>query len=116
MAGRWDPEFRNNADWIRTLTYEDPAGTPVDLTGYSAKMQLRTSKSSPTVVFELSTVIGNIVLGGALGTIELTITETELAAIEECSGSYDLLLTDAGGIICALLEGMWTLEKGTTVP
>jgi hypothetical protein len=54
------------ATWEDEFTYVDPAGEPIDLTGYEARMQVRTKQgqfgtsTTDTLVTELSTVDGGL--------------------------------------------------------
>lgn len=78
-------------------------GQIVNLTGYTAKMQLRRSYSTP-VVFELSSSNNRIFLGGAAGTIALDITAADTALIPAANYLYDLELT-TGTVVRKLLKG-----------
>lgn len=88
--------------------------TPVDLTDYSAIMQIRATINSPVVLYEASTLIGNIVLGGVLGTITLTITATETAAFDWTRGVYNLNLESSGGIVTRLVQGAVAVSPEVT--
>jgi hypothetical protein len=66
--------------------------TPYNLTGCTAKAQFREKYGMP-VLLELSTETGEIVLGGALGTIEITATAEQTDTIEIKRGKWDLELT-----------------------
>ena len=80
-------------------------GSLVDLNGYTADMQIRQTVQSGTVLFEASTTNGLIVLGGAAGTIALTIPATDTSGFNWVKGVYDLNLTSSGGITTRLLQG-----------
>ena len=54
------------------LANED--GTPVDLTGYAAQMQARSDVTSLVPIFDWSTATGEIVLGGANGTVTFNLS------------------------------------------
>lgn len=63
--------FRKRLTWKGPL----PAQTPIDLTGCTARMQVRPEVESPTVLLELTTANGGITLGGVAGTIELFVSD-----------------------------------------
>jgi hypothetical protein len=90
------------------------SATPVNLTGYSADMQIRQTISSPTILYEASTAGGEIVLGGVLGTITLTIPAVDTAAFAFTKGVYDLQLTSGGDIVTRLLQGAVTVSPEVT--
>lgn len=85
--------------------------TPVNLTGYSAAMQIRAFPLSPTILYDAS---DDITLGGAAGTISLTITAATTEGFGWFSGVYDLLLTDPSGNVIRLLSGGVTVSPGVT--
>lgn len=69
-AGLHDEETRCGQFWRRTLTWTDSDGNTVDLTGYSAMMQVRRNVDT-VVLIELSSAAGGgITLGGTAGAIE----------------------------------------------
>jgi len=78
--------FRKRLTWKGPL----PAQTPIDLTGCTARMQVRPEVESSTVLLELTTANGGITLGGVAGTIELFVSDDDSAAFTWQSGSWDL--------------------------
>ena len=78
---------------------------PVNLTGYSADMQVR--DVSNNLIVELSTANGNIVLTPALGTITMTLTSTQTSAAYLPAGNYTyaLNLTDSSSNVYQILAG-----------
>lgn len=72
IAGNLDLEIDEGSTFIQLLTLTDPnTGEPVNLTGYTAKAQIRSTYDSP-VLAEFG-----ITLGGVLGTIQLELTATQ---------------------------------------
>lgn len=85
--------FKFNIDWI-----QKDAVTPVDLTGFTARMHVRSDIDAidpPLIIF--TTENGRITLGGSAGTIQLDMTATDTAALSFTTGVYDLELVDTGG-------------------
>lgn len=78
------------------------APTPVDLTGYTAQLQIRPFAGSPTLYYDASS---NITLGGTAGTILLSIPSANTQTFTWLNGVYDLFLMDSSGNETALLEG-----------
>lgn len=87
-----------------TLRQGDTGSDPQDLTGYSAAMPILDAPEGLTLM-SLTTTNGGIVLGGALGTIQLVISATVTAAITWESGVYELLITAPASDTDALLYG-----------
>lgn len=112
-AGIYDITIEQGATFTLSATWKDSAGAPVNLTGYSARMQVRSSYDSEEVLASLVSPT-DITLGGALGTILVTIsaTSTQLLTIQE--GVYDLELQSAGGVVTRLLQGKATISREVT--
>jgi len=82
---------------------------PVNLTGYSADMQVR--DVSNNLIVELSTANGKIVITPALGTITLTLTATQTSAANLSAGvyTYGLNLTDSNSNVYQILAGNFSV-------
>ena len=115
QPGSLDFLMPKGSTFSRTLTWK--TGKPlalVNLTNYTARMKARPTVASDTVVLDLSTSNGKITLGGTAGTITLSLTATETAAITQNSLSYDLELVSAGGEVTRLVEGQIVLTDEVT--
>lgn len=84
--------FRASWTWVS-------GGVPVDFTGCTARMQVRSDVDSPDVLLELTTENGGIALGAEPGRIELMLgaTHTASGALDWDSGVYDLEIQFASG-------------------
>lgn len=82
---------------------------PVNLTGYSADMQVR--DVSNNLIVELSTANGKIVITPALGTITMTLTATQTSAANLPAGvyTYGLNLTDSNSNVYQILAGNFSV-------
>ncbi len=87
-----------------TWTAGQPAA-PVDLTGCTARAQIRAEIEAPGVLLELTTENGRIELGGATGTVTIKITAADTAEITWTEGVYDLEVVFADGGVRRLLAG-----------
>lgn len=99
-AGTYNIVCDQGKTLTRRLRYGTKQGgvfTPLDNTGFEARMQVRKTIPSATVVLDLSTATGEITLGGADGAIEV---EVSAQAMEDLSGTYryDLELVDISGV------------------
>lgn len=63
---------------------------PVDIAGYTARMQVRETADSDTVVLELTTENGGITVNNTTKTITLTATAAATSALAEMRGVYEL--------------------------
>ena len=85
--------------------------SPVDLTGYTATLQIRPYPLATTILYDASP---DIVLGGTAGTIAVTIPDTVTAGFTWWQGVYDLLLTNSAGVATRLLQGTVTVSPGVS--
>ena len=112
LAGTYNIITDQGTTFSRVLTYKDNAGIPINLTNYTAKMQVRPATDSSTVLVELSTANGRITLGGALGTITLNAP----ASVMDFEGGvyvYDLELT-TGASVTRVVMGSFTNRAEVT--
>lgn len=86
---------------------------PVDLTGYTARMQARPTPSDSTIFLDLTTENGGITLG-ADGSIRLFVSSDETTAYTWKSGVFDLELIDATGTVTRLIQGAITVSPEVT--
>lgn len=86
---------------------------PVDLTGYTARMQIRSKVSATDVIIELTTENGGIVLDTVSNTITLTISATQTTELNFSSAVYSLEMVKAGEVT-QLVMGTISLDKETT--
>ena len=98
----------------RVLTWTDNAKTPRNLTGYTARMQVREVVTSQDFLLELTTENSRIALGGALGTITLTVASSATAQILPGQYVYDLELVSGGGQKTTLLGGNFKVKAQVT--
>lgn len=96
--------FRKRLRWSVKAT-----GVPIDLTGCTARMQVRAETSAPIVLQELTTENGGITLGGTAGTIDLYVGATATAAINWEGGVFDLEIIHPG----ALPDDVTRIAQGT---
>jgi hypothetical protein len=87
-------------------------GNIVNLTGATARMQLRRSPRS-AVIFELTNTNSRILLGGTLGTVSLELTSDETASIPAGNFVYDLEIV-FGSVVRKLLRGTAVVASEVT--
>lgn len=87
---------------------------PVNLTGFTARMQIRETVESTTVLHSLTTENGGITLGGAAGTIALTISASDTAAFTFDTAVYDLEVVSAGGVVTEVASGAVLMNDEVT--
>lgn len=123
-AGRYDITLEQGATFDLPLHYRDPTGASIDLSGYSAKMQVREASHTEVLVEFNSSLTSNgfIFLSGpsedredgANGNVRIYMTAVNTAAIAAFRGRYDLELSDGAGYTIRLLEGQFEVESEIT--
>lgn len=93
------------------LTWKS-AGSAVDLTNYTARMQVREDYTSSTAVLSLTNGTG-ITLGGTAGTILLAASAGTTAALAAGDYVYDLELVNSN-IVTRLVQGKFTVDPEVT--
>ena len=110
--GNHDFKARQGMTFAPQLTWAID-GTAVNLTGYTARMQVRPTVDSTAVPINLTSGSG-ITLGGTAGTIQLSVAATALAAIEAGRYVYDLELQSGGGTVTTILAGYFDVSPEVT--
>ena len=90
-----------------TWSVED---VPVNLTGFTADMQVRSSAESATVVLDAGNFIS---LGGTLGTVRVNIPAGTIGDLDPGRYVYDLELNN-GGTVTTLLGGVFQVSPEVT--
>ena len=112
---RYKLDIQQGATLSLTATWTDSTGTAVNLTGYTARMQVRAAYDATTTILSLTSGAGDITLGGSAGTIAITASATVTAALTApWTGVYDLELVSGGGVVTRLLEGPATVSPEVT--
>jgi hypothetical protein len=110
--GYLDLDCYQGANFDYTLTWQTN-GTAVNLTGYGARMQVRTTVDSTAVAFSLTAGTG-ITLGGTVGTIVLAASSTATAALNANQYVYDLELVSGAGYVTRLVQGNFVVYGEVT--
>ena len=110
--GYLDLDCYQGANFDYTLTWA-VAGSAVNVTGYSSRMQVRQSVESTAVALSLVSGTG-ITLGGTAGTISLSAVATATAGLTAGQYVYDLELVSGAGYVTRLVEGSFVVYAEVT--
>ena len=105
MADTYQLEINQGADLEISFILNDENGTPINLTGYTARMQLRTSYNSATVEMELTTANGRIVITPLLGKIALNAPASITTNLIAQQYVYDLEMVSGSGYVTRVVQG-----------
>ena len=114
MAAKYDIVCDQGATFNRQLTWLDDSANPVNVTGYTARMQVRDGVDGSTALLSLTTENSRISLGGTAGTITLTVSATDTAAVVAGEYVYDLELVSGAGTVTRLIQGCFVVDAEVT--
>tara|TARA_R100000152_G_scaffold4295_1_gene1490 strand:+ start:484 stop:837 length:354 start_codon:yes stop_codon:yes gene_type:complete len=104
--------IEQGATFGQTLTLKDSSDTVINLSGYaSAEMDLRENPESSSTIITLTTSNSRIALGGAAGTVTLSISASDTANLTAGDGVYDLEIVDGSSNVYRILEGTYTVRR-----
>jgi uncharacterized protein YndB with AHSA1/START domain len=115
MAGQKNFEVDQNATFSFVVEYKDNNGNAIDLTGASAKMQVRDVKGGTKLAVTLTSPSGGIVINGSLGKVTVTLTPTQTNKLFYPKSVYDIMVVDSNANKIKLLEGFITLNRSVTI-
>jgi hypothetical protein len=122
-AGKLDLLIEQGADFDHSLivkqgkatTQAELAALPVaDLTGYTARMHIRSVIESTIILIALTTENGRIAITPLDGKIDMTISAIDTAALNFEAAVYDLEIVSSGGEVTRLVQGKVRLSKEVT--
>jgi hypothetical protein len=87
-------------------------GTAVNLTGYTAAMQVRINPADSSTILSLTNGSG-ITLGGTAGTIAVAVSANTMGSATPGNYVYDLEL-NSGGQVTRLLQGSFAIQAEVT--
>jgi hypothetical protein len=115
MAGQKNFEVDQNTTFSFIVEYKDNNGLPIDLTGATAKMQVRDTKGGSKLAFTLTSPAGGITITPLLGKLTIKMTPTQTSKLFYPKSSYDIMITDSNTNKIKVLEGFLTLSRSVTI-
>lgn len=101
------------ATFTKILTWKED-GAAKNLTGYSARMQVRKGYAGTDLLLSLTSSSG-ITLGGAAGTISILVTDTVTSSLPSGVWRYDLeLVAPTTNYVTRLIEGKFIVTPEVT--
>jgi hypothetical protein len=89
------------------------ATVPMNLSSYTAKLQVRSLPSDPDAVLTLTTENGGITITALTGFVAVTASATQTGAIDEGTYVYDIELVN-GSIVTRLAQGQVVVSPEVT--
>ena len=101
------------ATYKKSFIYQTKDRVPIDLTGYTSRMQARQSYQSAATILDLSDGNG-LVITPTEGRIEIIIAADVTQNISVSSGVYDLELVTPSGDVVKLIRGNINFREEVT--
>lgn len=115
MAGELNLTIEQGSTFYRKLEIKDSDDVAIDLTDYSARMQIRTTYDGEIIASSIGvSPIISIDITPLTGIIEITISATDTATLTNSKVIYDLEIESATGFVTRLLQGDVTISKEVT--
>ena len=105
------------ATFDKTYQWQDANRNPMDLTGFTARLQVRSRVDDDTILLGLNTegtIDKRIVLGGTEGTYQLVLSAVNTSALDWGSGVYDMELISPTGVVRRIMEGVVKVHRNVT--
>jgi len=115
MAGQKNFEVDQNATFSFIVEYKDAAGAAINLTGASAKMQVRDTKGGSKLAVTLTSPSSGITIDGAAGKVTIKMTPDQTNKLFYPKSEYDIMITDSNSNKIKLIEGYMTLSRSVTI-
>lgn len=111
---RYRQACEQGATFKRRIVLKDSEGLPLNLTGYTAKMEVRKAPGYEPALFSLTTdEDGGLTIDAASGSVEIEIDDDTTATASPGNYRYDLKI-EADGKSTRVLEGRFDVTPGVT--
>lgn len=114
----YDMKCKAGTTFRKIFTFKDSNENLIDFTGYSARMQLRTSYDASTPTLELTSDNDGIVIDGTAGTVALFISDQDTSSLApdfiKINYVYDLELIAPNEDVLSPIYGKFTVSPEVT--
>lgn len=113
-AGIYNFTIDQGAQYTTQIIWADSSGNPIDLTGYTAAMQLREQSSSPNpAALTLTSSNGGITITPLAGEMDILMTTAQTGALDARFYVYDLEIA-LSGVVTRIIQGQITVSAQVT--
>lgn len=112
-AATYDMILDQGSTFSNVIQITDSEETPLNLTGFTARMQVRPSVSSSTVLLELTNANSRITITAAEGKINLSVDATTTSGLTPGNYVYDLETVN-GSVVERILQGSFLIRAEVT--
>ena len=113
-AGIYNFTIDQGAQYTTQIIWADGSGNPIDLTGYTAAMQLRLQAASPNPSsLNLTSSNGGITITPVAGEMDILMTTAQTGALNAGFYVYDLEIA-LSGVVTRIIQGQITVSAQVT--
>lgn len=116
-AGTYNTTIDQGSTFSLTVTYKDASDTAVNLTGWTARMQIRETPSSASTILTSTGGSPTITVTNtnfATGVIVFTVSATNTASITVPVAYYDIEVESPTGLVKRILQGRLAISPEVT--
>lgn len=100
--------------FTKSFIWKDSTGAVINLTGFTARMQIRQNVSSSSALLSATTENGKIVIVAADGKVTINFSAADTAGLNFNTAVYDLELISSASEVTRLVGGTITLSLEVT--
>lgn len=113
-AGIYNFTIDQGAQYTTQIIFANAQGVPIDLTGYTASMQLREQAASPNPAdLTLTSSNGGITIVPVAGEMDILMTSAQTGALDARFYVYDLEIA-LSGVVTRIIQGQITVSAQVT--
>lgn len=94
--------------FVIQVTYEDPNGDPIDLTSFSARMDVRNEPGGKILCASITNDNG-ISIDGSNGILTITLSPSQTRRLTTPSAAYQLQIISTSDIYTTILKGYFSV-------
>lgn len=113
IAGIYNINCEQGSTFTRTFTITQSDGTVYDLTGFSARLQIRKDYDSASLIHSATVANGGITMSIPFGEIHVDIPASTTATFTR-DGVYDLEIFTTSGTVYKVVKGRFNLAREVT--
>jgi hypothetical protein len=116
-AGTYNTTIDKGSTFSLTVTYKDASDTVVNLTGWTARMQIRETPASASTLLTSTGGSPTITITNtnfATGVILITISATNTATLTVPVAYYDIEVESAAGVVRRIMQGRLSISPEVT--
>lgn len=112
-AAKFDLVIEQGSTYNKRVQWNDAAGTAVNITGYTAFLEIKNTKEDADALISLAVGTGITLTTPTSGILDIAMTATQTAAFDFDRAVYDLVMVN-GSTKYRLMEGNAVLIRRVT--